>query len=292
MLIIAFLSVVILGVVGLSFFIAEKTLQPRHRNKKKTPSDFGMKYEDVWYRHKGHSYHGWMIRAADEVRPTVVFVHGWESSAQGMLPHAQFMRDLGLHMFLFDARGHGDSDPSDFMSLVRMSEDLDAALDYVVTRSEVDTARLLVFGHSMGGATAVMVAARRPGLRGLVVSSAFSDFRKMTRDMLRSMHLPYWPFGPLLFFFWNRKLKIDINEWHPVVNMRKVDVPVFLAHGTDDETLADDHFTDLTHAARNPQALVIPHGRHRNLHEFEVYRQSIREFALELLSREGIQKAG
>lgn len=291
MLIITLLLVVILGVVGFSYFVAEKTLQPRHRNKKKTPSDVGMEYEDVWYRYNGHSYHGWMIRASHEPRPTVVFVHGWESSAQGMLPHAQFMRDLGFHMFLFDARGHGDSDPSDFMSLVRMSEDLDAALDYVVKRTEVDASRLLVFGHSMGGATAVTVAARRMGIRGLVVSSTFSDFRKMTRDMLRSMHLPYWPFGPLLLFFWNRKLRINIDEWHPVVNMRKIDIPVFLVHGSKDETLSADHFADLSNAARNVRTRVIPEGRHRNLHEFDDYRQSIREFALELLRSEKIQKS-
>ncbi len=48
-----------------------------------------------------------------------------------MLPFASVLHRAGYALLLFDARNHGKSDPDDFSSMPKFSEDLGHAIDWL-----------------------------------------------------------------------------------------------------------------------------------------------------------------
>jgi pimeloyl-ACP methyl ester carboxylesterase len=287
MAIVALITGVVIIILLFSFYFADITLKPKRRPKVKTPVHYGLPYENILFKSEGRSLHGWVIKQPDtrskEKIPIVILVHGWEASAQAMLPHAQYLYRAGFNLFLFDMRGHGDSEDMDYVSLVRFTEDIHSALEYLRTREDVDTDRLALFGHSMGAAAAIVSASRNPSIKAVVASSTFAFFDMMARDMLSARHLPYFPFGHLLMLFWNRKLKIPISDWSPGRNVGNIRSPILIAHGTRDEVLSMKHFESLWKNASPEfrQRIVIGNGRHRNLYEFPEYRAAVVSFLRE-----------
>lgn len=72
-----------------------------------------------------------------------------------------------LPVLAVDLPGHGESDPSDAASVEEYAEVLGDALD------ALGTGPVVAAGHSLGGAVAIALAARRPGaVRGLVLLSS------------------------------------------------------------------------------------------------------------------------
>ena len=98
--------------------------------------------------------------------PTILLIHGSWVSARCWTNQ---LRGVGgaLSVLAVDLPGHGESDPSDAASVEEYAEVLGDALD------ELGTGPVIAAGHSLGGAVAVALAARRPGaVRGLVLLSS------------------------------------------------------------------------------------------------------------------------
>ncbi len=276
------LFVIVLGVLTFSYYLAHILLKPRQRSKSKTPAEYGLPFEDVFFTSHGKQLHGWLVKqpGAKEPLPVILLLHGWESSAQGMLPHAKFLFEAGYNLFLFDARGHGDSEPVDYMSLVRFTEDAENALRYLESRNDIDAQKLALFGHSMGGASTIIIGARHPEIKAVVVSSTYAFFDIMILDMFAERGIPRWPFRWLLTFFWQLKLKVDVESWSPGNNIGNIQAPLLLAFGDRDEVLSLRHFDILWNKASGPfrEKLLIPGGTHRNLFKSAEYVETISRF--------------
>ncbi len=107
-------------------------------------------------------------------RPTVVLVHG----GPGTYDHSYFKPDFGslaahAQVVYLDLRGHGRSDwgkPEEW-SFEACADDIRAFSD------ALGIERPVVLGHSMGGAIALLYAARHPGhAAGLVIVSGLARF--------------------------------------------------------------------------------------------------------------------
>ena len=93
---------------------------------------------------------------------TVIVTHGIASTHRDMVGKSNMLRRLGFNTFVFDFRGHGLSDPGVVTLGAREVNDLLDAVDLVVGLPGVDPQRVAVIGDSMGGAAAIMAAARDP----------------------------------------------------------------------------------------------------------------------------------
>jgi len=107
--------------------------------------------------------------------PTVILMHGLPGNERN-LDLAQAIRRAGWDVLTFTYRGAWGS-PGDF-SIGNAMEDTRAALDFArsddAARLGIDQRHIVLAGHSMGGATAMMTAAQSQGLDGLILIDAWN----------------------------------------------------------------------------------------------------------------------
>jgi pimeloyl-ACP methyl ester carboxylesterase len=102
----------------------------------------------------------------------MVLVHGLGATHDMMLAqYEQHFAAAGIATLAFDYRHTGASDgqPRQRISMPRQRADVTAALSYLGERSDVDPARLALWGTSLGGMNVVRVAAARPDLAAAVI---------------------------------------------------------------------------------------------------------------------------
>jgi pimeloyl-ACP methyl ester carboxylesterase len=104
--------------------------------------------------------------------PAVVLVHGLGATHDMMLAqYEQHFAATGIATLAFDYRHTGASDgqPRQRISMPRQRADVTAALSWLAERSDVDAARLALWGTSLGGMNVVRVAAGRTDLAAAVI---------------------------------------------------------------------------------------------------------------------------
>jgi pimeloyl-ACP methyl ester carboxylesterase len=106
----------------------------------------------------------------------VVFVHGAAGSTEHWAAQLAHLRARGRRTVAIDLRGHGRSRPpagGDY-SIAALADDVHAAADFL------GLARIVLIGHSMGGAVAVEYAGRHPErVAGLLLLDPASDAHAM-----------------------------------------------------------------------------------------------------------------
>ena len=125
----------------------------------------GVTFDSDGHRLLGVLYLG----RGEEPKPTVLLLHGCPGLEKN-LDLAVRLRDRGWNSLLFHYRGcWGSAGRYDLRTVPR---DVTAAVDYLVGCPRVDSGRIAVLGHSMGGWAALVTAATEPRLRAVAVYGA------------------------------------------------------------------------------------------------------------------------
>lgn len=155
------------------------------------PKDFGLTHEDVYFKTRdGLKLHGWFLPAAGKPRGTIIHFHGNAENITNHIALSAWLPPEGYNVLIFDYRGYGQSEGK----VTRAGTILDghAAIDYALSRPDVDPQRLFVFGQSLGGAVALWVTAQRPEVKAIVVDSTFGRYRDIAQFHLRHIVLMDW----------------------------------------------------------------------------------------------------
>jgi len=108
-----------------------------------------------------------------EPETLVLLHHGLGDHAGRYAGLAQSLNELGLHVWAYDARGHGTSSGArgDAASIDEWVEDLSAILDDLVEQTGCQ--RVVLYGHSTGGLTVARYAQRQPNphVKALILSA-------------------------------------------------------------------------------------------------------------------------
>ena len=125
--------------------------------KGRTPSDVGLRYENVRFSAAdGVQLRGWYVASANGA--AVLLRHGSGSTRVNLLDHAALLAAAGYGVLLTDARGHGASGGRINELGWHGAGDISAALDYLQARDDVKLG-IGVLGLSMGGEEALNTAA-------------------------------------------------------------------------------------------------------------------------------------
>ena len=246
-----------------------------------TPADRGMAYEDVWIKVPDANgsegkIHGWFIpgsasAAADGAprpaaaagAPTVLYLHGVRWSLANHLFRIARWHQMGFDVLAIDYRGFGRSD-GELPSEAQTYADAQAAWDYLKARVP-DPARRFVYGHSLGGAVAIELAARNPDVAGLVVESSFTSMQAMAE-------LQGYGFLPVSLVLTER--------YDSLGKIGAVRTPVLFVHGTGDRFVPHSMSEALFAAANEPKRIVLVEGAsHSNVsgYAFDRYAAAVRE---------------
>lgn len=118
----------------------------------------------------GERLAGWYLPSRNGA--AVVLRHGAGSTSADVMRHARALNDAGYGVLATDARGHGGSGGQG-MDLGWYGElDIQAAVDALAARRDVDADRIGVVGLSMGGEEAIGAAGADSRIRAVVAEGA------------------------------------------------------------------------------------------------------------------------
>lgn len=227
---------------------------------------------------------GWRLRGSRAPRATIVAAHGWQADAGTMIEWVRPLLAAGHECIVYDALGHGNSDPSTLTSLRHFRQELLAVVRHART-PEQSSRHLVLFGHSMGGAAAILVAAEGGlGIRGLIVAGAPTDPLEITREFFDARGLPGRALVFLLRPFWQRIIGAAPATLRPVDAIRHVDVPVLILHGEADRQVSLRHAERLAAASPDARLVRFSHGGHNDLPAAPSYADAVVHFVERVVS--------
>jgi uncharacterized protein len=189
--------------------------------------------------------------------PTIVFFYGNAMCLSKSVEELETFRRLGANVLIPEYVGYGLSEgrPSE----TGCYDTADAALAYLLTRSDVNPRRIVAAGWSLGAAVAVDLASRKP-VAGLATFSAFTSMTDLARKVF-----PYLPASLLVQHRFKSERKIA-----------KITCPVLIVHGRDDPLIPPEMSDRLAAAAKGKVThLTIDGAGHNDL--FSVGAVQIRE---------------
>jgi len=143
----------------------------------------GLAYEDVAFDvPTGETVRGWLVPAPQDAKDiAVVALHGRSGDRRGQLGHVSMLNNLGAGVLLIDMRENGLSDGDDRgMALgFREAEDAVAAARELRARGYE---KVVLFGCSLGGATAILAAAQDPSIDAVIAESAIARFEDFVAE--------------------------------------------------------------------------------------------------------------
>jgi alpha-beta hydrolase superfamily lysophospholipase len=196
-----------------------------HRVQVLTPDKLGLAYQEVRFATRdGLQLVGWFIPAKGDASGTILQLHGNAENISTHFTSLAWMPARGFNVFIFDYRGYGGSEGEP--SLEGAQIDIDAAMDALFARVDIDKSRVAMYGQSLGGALAAYYVAhspRRAQLRALILESAFSDYIEVAREKFAD-HWITWPFQ------WIPTLSVD-DRFSPLPGMASISpLPLLILH--------------------------------------------------------------
>jgi fermentation-respiration switch protein FrsA (DUF1100 family) len=232
------------------------------------PSQFDLPLEDVRFESRdGVRLAGWYVPGSSGA--TVVLAHGRGGSRSDMLPHANYLHRAGFSVLLFDFRYRGDSEGSVHTVGAKEPWNLQAAVGYLLTRSDVDHERIGVQGGSLGAVSSILAAAETPAIRGVVAEIPYADLPSAIAHSFdhpqEGVGLPSFPFAWATKLICELCLGVDFDSVSPLKVIGRISPrPVFLIDNLGDDMFSGDSVERLYAAAGEPKSLwslAAPHGR-------------------------------
>ena len=209
--VVVILLIVFIGLPYLISTLYTGSVGPR-RTAQRTPADHGLAYEDVSLTTSdGLKLAAWYI-PNDAGRGTVIYCHGHTNHRGQMLDQAAFLHANGFSGLLIDFRRHGDSEGDLTTFGYYEWRDVQAAMRYAVDERG-EEGPVILWGVSMGAATALLTASEESGIDAVIAESSFYAASETLRsDLSRMFGLPTVPFGFLTSTITELRVGIKIDD--------------------------------------------------------------------------------
>jgi alpha-beta hydrolase superfamily lysophospholipase len=174
--------------------------------------------------------------------PILLYLHGARWNVTGSAFRMQRMQELGFSVLGIDYRGFGKS-TADLPSEAMAYEDARAAWDWL-GKTYPGRPRY-IFGHSLGGAIAIDLAAQVGDEAGTLVEGTFTSIP----DVVSSFKWGWLPVSPLI-----------TQRFEAVKRVADIGSPLLVVHGGEDRLIPSELGRRLYDAAIGKKAFVLVEG--------------------------------
>jgi uncharacterized protein len=174
--------------------------------------------------------------------PVLLYLHGARWNVAGSAPRIRRMQELGFSVLAIDYRGFGKSTPG-LPSEEMAYEDARAAWDWLAAKHP--NRPRYIFGHSLGGAIAIDLAAKVEDESGTIVEGTFTSIP----DVASTMKWGWLPVGPLI-----------TQRFESVKKVARVGSPLLVVHGENDSLIDSELGRKLYEAAAGKKRFVLVEG--------------------------------
>ncbi|WP_332740222.1 alpha/beta hydrolase [Hydrogenophaga sp.] len=208
--------------------------------------------EDVWIDFTSHvtdkpvKLHGlWAQNENFTARadaPVMLYLHGARFNVTGSAFRAQRMQELGFSVLAIDYRGFGKS-TNELPSETKAYEDARAAWDWL--GDKYPGRPRYIFGHSLGGAIAIELAAQVKDEAGTVVEGTFTSIP----DVVSTFKWGWLPVSLLI-----------TQRFEAVKRVPDIGSPLLVVHGGADRLIQPELGRKLYDAAAGRKSFVLVEG--------------------------------
>ncbi|WP_426114208.1 alpha/beta hydrolase [Pseudomonas sp. DSP3-2-2] len=202
--------------------------------------------------------HAWWWPANRKDAPAVLYLHGSRWNLTGQLFRIEQLRALGFSVLAIDYRGFGQSQGR-LPSEATVYEDARVAWERLKLL-QPDPRQRLIYGHSLGGAVAVDLAAelgrdtengKEPAqARGLIIESTFTTLADVATAVANTSLPVRWLLS---------------QKFDSIDKIADIHMPLLIVHGTEDRYVPSRFSEELFAAAQEPKKLLlVPGGSHNN----------------------------
>ena len=187
----------------------------------------------------------WFVPAQGTPKATIIVFNGNAGHRGFRASLARQLAQARYSVVLFDYRGYGGNGgaPSESGLLT----DARSVRAYALSRTDVNAARLVYFGESLGTGVAVALAEEHPP-RALVLRSPFTSMAAIA-----SYHYPFLPVRWLLR-----------DRYDSIGRVRRLSSPTLFIAGDQDRIVPFTETRALHAAAREPKSLFVIAGADHN----------------------------
>ena len=271
------LLLVIVGPLRLSGYMERLFFHPAAETTP-VPAELPLAEKVAFASADGTRLVGWFIPAAVPVghpAPSVVHVHGNAGSINSHWWFTEYLPPAGFNVFIFDYRGYGES-AGRATRRGPLIDDSEAALDYLLTRPDVDPQRIALYGQSLGGAIGMALVARRPEIRAAVLESPFISWRLIAANAVGGD-----PPGALARFL--ASVLISDRD-RPINALAESRCPTLVLHGTADQVIPISHVQAIAKLRLDHvEVIELKGGEHNTLRSTH---PTIEQSVIEFLQRE------
>jgi dipeptidyl aminopeptidase/acylaminoacyl peptidase len=195
----------------------------------------------------------------------VILACGYGDTQDQMLSIAEFLHHAGFSVLTYTSRGRVPSGGRYVTVGALEQKDVVSVVNYAAGRSDVDANRIGILGISMGGASAILAAAKDKRIRAVVDDSAFSDGPRVIATAFEHfVHLPAFPFAPITVAIADSRAGIDITRVRPMDVIAEISPrPLLIIHDQGDPVaLADNSLRNFAAAGQPKQLWLVPGSGH------------------------------
>jgi uncharacterized protein len=225
-----------------SFSIATQLTSPDRTIAKHHPSKKDLPTENVLFhsRDKTITLSGWVIKAKIKTNKWIILSHGYGGNrnifgSKGPSFY-QFLHENGYNILTFDYRNSGVSDGTMTTVSYYEQQDLQGAIDYVLTIEK--NAEIALMGWSQGAATSLLVASKNDAVKLVVADSSFKNLQGYVNENLSQWtNLPNYPFTPAIMFMIPVITGTHIASVSPIDEIENFHGPILLLHSQHDKQI-------------------------------------------------------
>ena len=180
-----------------------------------SPADLGMEFEDVTFNVIDESKNaplriaGWWIPTPNSRGRCAVILHGYSDAKVGGIAWAPLLRSLGFNILAIDLRADGESGGAHSSAGFWERHDVNQVLDQTKAVRPSETRQILLFGISLGAATAAATAVLRDDLWAVILEGPFADFHTAAALHADRLGTP-GPFFRIMLIAWQNGLPTPI----------------------------------------------------------------------------------